>query len=403
LNIESLNISGYTYILPEKCIARYPLRERDMSRLLVFAGGNISEDIFSRLPDYIDSDDMLVFNNTRVIRARIEMEKETGARIEIFCLEPYEPADYAVSFAQRESCRWKCMVGNLKKWKSGVLKKQMVLDGKTIDLFAEKQEITPHYTVIRFRWTGNADFGTLLDAMGQMPIPPYLNRKSEMIDEIRYQTIYSKYKGSVAAPTAGLHFSPQILQSLSAQGTSLEEITLHVGAGTFRPIQQDMVGEHRMHAETFSIRRDFIRKLLDCKGRLTAVGTTSLRALESAYWLGVKFMQPDTLQRLELQQWEACELPQNISARDAFLHLEAAMNAAKLDVLHASTRIMIVPGYKFRVCKRLITNFHQPQSTLLLLVAAATGDQWQNIYRYAMNNGFRFLSYGDSSLLDIVQ
>jgi S-adenosylmethionine:tRNA ribosyltransferase-isomerase len=405
--MSELQITDYTYDLPDERIAKYPVSERDQSQLLVYRKGAITKDSFARLPDYIGKKDMLVFNNTHVIRARIEMEKETGARIEIFCLEPYKPSDYQLAFAQRENCQWKCMVGNLKRWKSGSLRKKMELAGQSITLSAEKVDVLSHptggehFSVIRFRWDSGIDFGSLLDAMGQIPIPPYLNRKAEEIDEHRYQTVYAKHKGSVAAPTAGLHFSPHIMRRLSEQGARLEEITLHVGAGTFRPVQQNEVKKHLMHVEFFSIHIDFIRRLLANEGCLTAVGTTTLRALESTYWIGVKLLQHGTeLRHPELQQWEAYQLPQDFSTQLVLSNLLAAMEAAKQQTLSASTQIMIVPGYTFRLCRRLITNFHQPQSTLLLLVGAFVGEKWKEIYQYALDHDFRFLSYGDSSLLE---
>lgn len=392
-------IEDFDYPLPDDRIAKYPLQERDRSKLLLFRNGTISEDIFSRLPDYMDKDELLIFNNTRVIKARIEMEKETGARIEIFCLEPHEPADYPSIFLQKEQCLWKCLVGNKKRWKSGTLKKEISVNGKKILFQADYKEDKEHYSVIRFRWDGNTDFGSVLDGLGQTPVPPYLNRKSEAIDEIRYQTVYSKHKGSVAAPTAGLHFSPQVLQQLTEQGVRLEEITLHVGAGTFKPIKHEDIRQHEMHVEFFTVHADLLRKILASQGRITAVGTTSLRALESIYWIGVKSLQQNAPVSV-LGQWEAYRLPQNTGLHEAFSHLVTQMEKEGIQSLQAATQIMIVPGYKFRVCRRLITNFHQPKSTLLLLVSAFTGNRWKKIYRYALNNGFRFLSYGDSSLLE---
>ena len=397
---NSLNITDFTYHLPEGRIAKFPLEERDSSKLLVFRNGNITSGVFSHLPDYIGENDMLVFNNTRVIRARIEMEKETGARIEIFCLEPHEPGDYQLSFAQRHSCQWKCMVGNLKKWKSGILRKKVNCSETETELQAGRIEGAGQYQVIRFRWNSGMDFGSVLDACGCTPIPPYLNRKTEAIDETRYQTVYSKHKGSVAAPTAGLHFTPQVLQQLSGKGAQLNEITLHVGAGTFRPIQQNDAGKHDMHVEFFSVPLDVIRNILANKGFLTAVGTTSLRALESVYWLGVKMLQNSAgLENLHLEQWEAYTLPQNITVAQSLEKICEILELHKQNTLFASTKIMIVPGYGFRMCRRLITNFHQPQSSLLLLVGAFVGEKWKDIYQYALENDFRFLSYGDSSLL----
>ena len=405
-----MTTDDFTYHLPDERIAKFPLTERDQSKLLVFRDDKISTAVFSHFPDYIGETDMLVFNNTRVIRARIEMEKETGARIEIFCLEPHEPRDYQLAFAQQHSCQWKCMVGNLKKWKSGFLKKQVKLACATnnfngseteTELQAERISDCGQYQVIQFSWTGGMDFGSLLDACGCTPIPPYLNRKTEEIDETRYQTVYSKHKGSVAAPTAGLHFTPQILQRLLNKGVQLNEITLHVGAGTFRPVQHHDVMRHEMHVEYFSVPLNVIRNLLTNKGILTAVGTTSLRALESIYWLGVKMITGNTdIENLCLDQWEACTLPQNITMAQSLNKLCETLELHRQDTIFAATKMMIVPGYTFRICRRLMTNFHQPQSSLLLLVGAFVGERWKDIYQYALKHNFRFLSYGDSSLLE---
>ena len=399
---SNLNINDYTYHLPDERIAKFPLAERDQSKLLVYRNGLISTDVFSHLPDFFNEADILVFNNTRVIRARIEMEKETGARIEIFCLEPHEPHDYQLSFSQHHTCQWKCMVGNLKKWKSGALTKQVVCNGVEIELQAEKIEDAGQYQVIRFTWDNGIDFGSLLDTCGSPPIPPYLNRNTEEIDETRYQTVYSKQKGSVAAPTAGLHFTPQVLKLLSEKGAKLNEITLHVGAGTFRPVQQNNVSQHEMHIEFFSVHIDIIRNLIANNGTATAVGTTSLRTLESLYWLGVKMLNGCMMENnYYVDQWEAYTLPQNISVMQSLTELCKTLELNKQNIIIASTKIMIVPGYVFRICKKLITNFHQPKSSLLLLVGAFTGEHWKKIYQYALEQDFRFLSYGDSSLLEL--
>ena len=399
---KELTITDYTYDLPDERIAKFPLEKRDESKLLVYRNGVISTDVFSHLPDYIGKDEMMVFNNTRVIRARLEMEKETGARIEILCLEPHIPDDYQLSFVQQRTCAWKCMVGNLKKWKSGILKKQVELgNGTATELQAERITGAERYQVIRFTWTGGIDFGALLNACGCTPIPPYLNRKTEKIDETRYQTVYSKHKGSVAAPTAGLHFTPEILQQLSEKGVKINEITLHVGAGTFLPVQHNDISEHEMHTEYFFVQLDVVRNLIANQGTLTAVGTTSLRALESIYWLGVKMIKNNIgPENLHLDQWEACTLPQNISVEQSLTKICETLEIHQQNTVFASTKMMIVPGYTFRICQRLITNFHQPQSTLLLLVGAFAGGYWKNIYQYALDHDFRFLSYGDSSLLE---
>ena len=400
---KSLKINDYTYHLPDERIAKFPLKQRDQSKLLVYRNGTITTDIFSHLSDYFNESDLLIFNNTRVIRARIEMEKKTGARIEIFCLEPHEPHDYQLSFSQQDTCQWKCMVGNLKKWKSGILTKQVVCNGITTELKAERIEDAGQYQVVRFSWNNGIDFGSLLDACGCTPIPPYLNRRTEEIDETRYQTIYSKHKGSVAAPTAGLHFTPQVLQRLTDHGIKLNEITLHVGAGTFRPIQQNDISQHEMHVEFFSVHLNIIQNLLANTGSVTAVGTTSLRTLESIYWLGVKMLQNDNYKNnFFIDQWEAYSLPQDISVEQSLTKLHDWLISNKQNILFASTKIMIVPGYSFRICRKIITNFHQPQSTLLLLIGAFVGKHWKDIYQYALENNYRFLSYGDSSLLEIM-
>ena len=397
-----MNIVDYHYDLPEARIAKFPLEERDGSKLLVYRNGCITADVFSNLPDYMGENDVMTFNNTRVIRARIEMEKVTGARIEIFCIEPHEPSDYQLAFTQRYTCQWKCMVGNFRKWKSGVLKKQLICNETTIELQAERVGCSGKYHLIRFSWNGDIDFGSILNACGRTPIPPYLKRKTEEIDETRYQTVYSRHSGSVAAPTAGLHFTPQLLQQLSDKRVKQSEITLHVGAGTFLPVKQNDVTQHDMHVEYFSVSLDTICDILSNNGVLTAVGTTSLRALESVYWLGVKMLQKNSaLENFHLEQWESYKLPQDISVEKSLKKICKILESNKLDTLWASTKIMIVPGYAFRVCSRLITNFHQPQSSLLLLVSAFVGERWKDIYSYALENDFRFLSYGDSSLLEL--
>ena len=401
-SINSLNIADYTYHLPDERIAKFPLAERDQSKLLVYRNGHISTDVFANLPDYINETDLLTFNNTRVIRARIEMEKETGARIEIFCLEPHEPHDYQLSFTQHSSCQWKCLLGNGRKWKSGTLKKQVNCNGIEIEFQAERMTGSEDHHIIRFSWTGGMDFGSVLDACGCTPIPPYLHRKTEKIDETRYQTVFSKHQGSVAAPTAGLHFTPQLLQQLSCKGVKLNELTLHVGTGTFRPVQQNHVAEHEMHVEFFSVHYDVITNLIENGGVSTAVGTTSLRALESVYWLGVKLLQNSIgLDNLSLSQWEAYTLPQNITVEQSLNKICECLEKNQEKTLFASTKIMIVPGYTFRICRKLITNFHQPKSTLLLLVGAFAGKDWKKIYQYALGHDYRFLSYGDGSLLEL--
>ena len=397
-----MNISDYIYSLPDDRIAKFPLAARDQSKLLVYRNGCISTDIFANLLNYISETDLLTFNNTRVIRARIGMEKETGARIEIFCLEPYEPHDYQLSFAQRQTCQWKCLLGNGRKWKTGALKKRVNCYGIDVEFQAERMYGSEEHHIIRFSWTGGMDFGSVLEACGCTPIPPYLHRKSEEIDETRYQTVYSKHQGSVAAPTAGLHFTPELLQRLSDKGIKINELTLHVGAGTFRPVQQNDVSQHEMHVEFFSIHYDEITNLLANNGISIAVGTTSLRALESLYWLGVKLLQNKIgSDNLHLSQWEAYTLPQNFTVEQSLNKICETLEIFQQKTLFASTKIMIVPGYTFRICRKLITNFHQPKSTLLLLVGAFVGEDWKRIYQYALEHDYRFLSYGDGSLLEL--
>jgi len=403
---SQINVADYVYNLPDERIAKFPENERDKSKLLVCRNGTITTDVFSNLPDYFNSDDTMIFNNSRVIQARVELFKNTGARIEIFCLEPFEPADYQLSFTQKQTCVWKCMVNNFRKWDSEtVLEKKVIYNGMEVQLQAKWAGSSQKCHLIRFNWDNEIDFGTLLDVCGQIPIPPYLKRKSEAIDETRYQTVYSKQNGSVAAPTAGLHFTPQVLMRLSEKGAKQNEITLHVGAGTFKPIKNNNVAEHDMHVEFFSASLKTIQDILKNKGVMTAIGTTSLRTLESIYWLGVKMLKnkKKNHDNFNIEQWECYTLPQEISVEESLKTVCEYLLNGKKNTLFASTNLMIVPGYKFRIVKRLLTNFHQSQSSLLLLVSAFIGEQWRDIYEYALKNDFRFLSYGDTSLLEIAE
>jgi S-adenosylmethionine:tRNA ribosyltransferase-isomerase len=394
---KTLSIQDYTYSLHEERIAKYPLYKRDQSKLLIYRSGNMHEDIFRNIEKYIPSRTHLFYNNTRVIHARLLFHKPGGAIIEVFCLSPYQPSDYQQAFSQTEKCVWECMVGNLKKWKSETIKLQAVINNKPIVLNAEKT-LRDNKILISFSWNSGISFGKILDEIGNIPIPPYLNRKSEEIDKERYQTIYSKLDGSVAAPTAGLHFTSEVIEKLYEKEIILNEITLHVGAGTFQPIKSSNAFEHKMHGEVFTVSGIIPELLSTTNNSVVATGTTSLRALESLYWLAVKSMSEKKL-IYKLNQWDYNLLPQTITVNEAFRSFLDLMKFNGLQSYTAETEIMIVPGYEFKIADGLITNFHMPKSTLLLLIAAFVGDRWKDIYNYAQENDFRFLSYGDSSLL----
>ena len=400
---SDIKISEYNYDLPDEKIAKFPVAERDESRLLVYRNGNISETIFKDLGSHLPAGTTLVFNNTKVIRARIIMHKTSGARIEIFCLEPHEPADYERAISATGQCRWQCMVGNLKKWKEGALVTEFEYEGSPYRLSAYLEQSEQSSQIVRFEWDNpHLTFGQLLEHLWRIPIPPYLGRDSESSDNVRYQTVYSKYEGSVAAPTAGLHFTPQLLSSLQTRDFKREEVTLHVGAGTFLPVKTDDPVMHTMHTEHFEIRLSTIRNLTEAlkSGHITAVGTTTVRTIESLPVLGYRVLQtgsPDP--ETTIGQWEAYEIPDRLSGIELLEALSGYMQQNNLDTIKASTRIMIMPGFRYRLTRSMITNFHQPCSTLLLLVGAFIGDSWKEIYEYALSNGFRFLSYGDSSLL----
>lgn len=398
INPKNIRIEEYSYNLPDERIAKYPLSERDQSQLLVYDKGEVSKNQFKNIYEYIDSDTTLVFNNTKVIQARLKFYKETGAGIEIFCLEPVEPSDYVLAFQQTEKITWKCIVGNLKKWKAGILTQIVSIEGSDIKLNASRIRREGNSQIIEFTWNNkNISFSEILENIGNTPIPPYLNRDSENIDKDRYQTIYSKQKGSVAAPTAGLHFTEQVLDKLKVKNIKVEEVTLHVGAGTFRPIKSETIDDHEMHTEHFVVEKQTLIDLLK-SNHITTVGTTSVRTIESLHWLGVKLLTHDFLDA-HISQWEAYELSNDITKSESLQALVNYLDEKKITHLHASTQIMIFPGYEFKLVDRLITNFHQPKSTLLLLIAAFIGDDWEKVYDYALNNDFRFLSYGDSSIL----
>lgn len=397
-----IDINDYDYDLPTDRIAQYPVAERDRSQLLVYKGNKISKDTFRNIAEYLPSGSLLVFNNTRVIRARIIFQKETGAFIEILCLEPLSPVDYSLSFSSKEPVEWKCIVGNLKKWKGGVLITSFRYDGNQYGLKAERLHSDGEAWVIKFSWDcGQLSFGEVIDITGHIPLPPYISREDEAEDAERYQTVYSSIKGSVAAPTAGLHFTDYVFDKIKKNGIQKAELTLHVGAGTFQPVKASNISLHEMHCEHFSTDAETIAMLIKNEGRIIPVGTTSVRSLESLYWLGVKIIQnpagPD--QFLSLGQWEPYELSKDVSVKQSLGALLTYLNERNLTSLYASTSILIVPGYEFRMTNGMVTNFHQPRSTLLLLISAWTGKKWKEIYTFALENGFRFLSYGDSSLL----
>lgn len=403
MDTKDIKIEAYNYPLPDERIAKFPKAQRDESKLLIYNKGVVSESVFRQLPDFLPSGALMVMNNTRVIQARLHFRKDTGALIEIFLLEPAQPADYEQMFQQTMSCSWLCLVGNQKKWKEGTLTREIEVKGQTIEVRATRRGEHGTSQWIDFEWSGGVSFAEILEVMGELPIPPYLNRETQESDKTTYQTVYSKIKGSVAAPTAGLHFTDRVLQAVDARGIEREEVTLHVGAGTFKPVKSATIGEHAMHTEYIAVRRHTIERLIAHGGEAIAVGTTSVRTLESLYYMGLKVLQnPDiTEEELHVNQWEPYEevRGERLEVRDVLQALLDWLDRHELTVLHSSTQIIIAPGYDYKIVKMLITNFHQPQSTLLLLVSAFVKGDWRKIYDYALAHDFRFLSYGDSSLL----
>lgn len=402
--VKDLRIDDFDYELPEERIARYPLADRDNCKLLVRqADGTLSQHVFTELPSLLSSDSILVYNNTRVINARLRFRKASGAIIEVFCLEPAEPRDYAVSFAQTSSCSWTCFVGNSKRWKEGKLSMQLMTGEKTLTFTAERLSKDGNSSVVAFSWDNpEVTFSEIISAVGEIPIPPYLNRHTEASDSTDYQTVYSHIDGSVAAPTAGLHFTGRVLEEISRKGIPRRELTLHVGAGTFQPVKSDEIGDHQMHSEFIAVPKNLIKELADTDRRVIAVGTTSVRTLESLYHAG-KLIANGNWDG-EVPQWAPYadtteEYSADISVCDALNAISAYLDNRGEDTFIASTRIIIAPGYRYRIVKGMVTNFHQPRSTLLLLVSAFTGGDWRPIYDYALANSFRFLSYGDACLL----
>ena len=405
MDTKRIQISDYDYPLPEERIAKFPLAERDSSKLLVYDHGEIGQTCFRSLPSLLPEGALMVFNNTRVIQARLHFRKAApadgtaahGALIEVFLLEPAQPAEYQENFAQRGSCTWYCLVGNQKKWKEGVLRRTICIGAQEVTLQAERIGVHGTSQEVRFTWDGGLTWAEVIDAVGELPIPPYLNRQTQESDKTTYQTVYGRIKGSVAAPTAGLHFTERVLHDIDARGIERAEVTLQVGAGTFRPVKSQDFGGHDMHSEHIAVHRQTIARLLSHGAEAIAVGTTSVRTLESLYYMGVLAARGE--EELHVPQWLPYEYDDGLPVADALRALLHYMDSRGEEVLHSSTQIIIAPGYRYHIVRRIITNFHQPQSTLLLLVSAFVGDDWHRIYDYALAHDFRFLSYGDSSLL----
>lgn len=398
--IPEIHIEEYNYNLPDHRIAKYPLSERDSSKLLCYRDGIPSQYSFTDIPDLLPSGSIMVFNDTKVVPARLHFQRESGAHIEIFCLEPVRPEEYVTMFAVTDRCRWKCIVGNVKRWKGDTLHLYNPLSDPELvemNLKADLVERQGETSVVEFSWDNSAPFSKVLEVCGSVPIPPYLNRDTEAVDLERYQTLYARYRGSVAAPTAGLHFTDKVLQAIREKGINTETVCLHVGAGTFLPVKSSLVSEHKMHREPFVITLELLEKLRNKSGKLIAVGTTSVRTLESLYYLGVKCIEKGLPE--DVCQWEPYSREYPYSLNESLDAIINYMKTKGISQLQVGTSIIIVPGYEFKVVDVLVTNFHQPQSTLLLLISAFVKGDWKNIYDYALKNDFRFLSYGDSSLL----
>jgi S-adenosylmethionine:tRNA ribosyltransferase-isomerase len=397
--VKDISIDAYDYPLPEERIAKYPLPERDASKLLVLKDNAIQESQFKHVGDFLPKDALLVFNETKVIRARLQFHKATGSRIEVFCLEPED--DYQIAFSATSPVKWKCLIGNAKRWKEGPLSMELSVGRTPVVLSAERLMQNDQYAEIEFSWTpDNLSFASVLEAAGEIPLPPYLHRDAEPDDRDRYQTVFARYDGSVAAPTAGLHFTQPLIAALREQGFGFDEVTLHVGAGTFKPVATDTIGEHAMHSETIVVRKSLIQNLIRQIGKpIIPVGTTSTRTLESLYWIGVMLKEQGLdLRPLHVEQWFPYESHEPLTATEALQNIVDYLEKHDLTRFEASTALMIAPSYKMRIITGLITNFHQPKSTLLLLVSALIGERWQECYRFALDHGFRFLSYGDSCL-----
>ena len=398
--IPEIKIEDYNYPLPDERIAKYPLSERDASKLLIYRNGNVSQDRFRNIAEQIPEGSVMVFNDTKVVPARLHFQRESGAHIEIFCLEPVLPEEYVTMFAVTERCRWKCIVGNVKRWKSDTLHLYNPLNDTEIEdmgLRADLVERCGETSIVEFTWKNGAPFSKVLEICGSVPIPPYLNRDTENIDLERYQTLYARFRGSVAAPTAGLHFTEDVLNEIRSRNVVTDTVCLHVGAGTFLPVKSSNVAEHTMHREPFVVTLPLLERLIAKTGSLVAVGTTSVRTLESLYYVGVKCIESG--KPSDVDQWEPYTRDYPYTVQESLKAIADYLRANGLDELKVGTRIIIVPGYEFKLVDVLVTNFHQPQSTLLLLISAFVKGDWHNIYDFALENDFRFLSYGDSSIL----
>lgn len=398
--IPELRIEDYNYPLPDERIAKYPLSERDSSKLLRYENGKVSEYVFRDIPGLLPDNAIMVFNDTKVVSARLHFVRPTGARIEIFCLQPVKPEEYNLSFAATDSCTWKCVIGNAKKWKGDVLSLYNPQEDDAVTALNMRAELVSREGetgIVRFSWDAGHPFSRVLEICGTIPIPPYLNRESEALDVERYQTLYAKIRGSVAAPTAGLHFTEKVLEEIKARGIDMETVCLHVGAGTFLPVKDSEVSKHSMHREPFVVSLDFLKDILESGKKIIAVGTTSVRTLESLYYAGVSCIEKGHPE--DVEQWAPYTREYEPTTREAIAALVKYLEDNSLTELKVGTRIIIVPGFKFRLVDVLVTNFHQPESTLILLVSAFVGGDWRTIYDYALSHDFRFLSYGDSSLL----
>ena len=398
--IPEIRIEDFTYDLPDDRIAKYPLSERDASKLLLYKDGNVSHGSFKEITQLLPEDSIMVFNDTKVVPARLHFQRETGAHIEIFCLEPVAPEEYVSMFAVTDRCRWKCIVGNVKRWKNDTLSLYNPTNNEDVRMMGLKADLIERQgetSIVEFTWADGSPFSRVLELSGSVPIPPYLNRDTEEIDLERYQTLYARFRGSVAAPTAGLHFTEKVLDAIRARNIETHTVCLHVGAGTFLPVKSSLVSEHNMHREPFVVTKAFLNKLINKTGKLIAVGTTSVRTLESLYYVGVKCIEKGAPS--DVCQWDPYEKEYTYSLNESLEAIVKYLDDNSLEELKIGTRIIIVPGYRFRVVDVLVTNFHQPQSTLLLLISAFVDGDWKSIYNHALENDFRFLSYGDSSVL----
>lgn len=401
VEVSSISIENFDYLLPEENIAKHPLQERDRAKLLYLKeDGKIEDKIFSHLPELLDKNTLVILNDTKVVYARLFFQKSSGATIEIFCLEPIEPNDMQLAFSETRQCRWKCFIGNNKKWKDGVLKKACHYDGKEITLSATRIEQCDNAWIVQFEWNEEVSFAEVLQNMGIVPLPPYLKREAEEGDKTDYQTIYADHDGSVAAPTAGLHFSDKTFLDLKERQIKCDFVTLHVGAGTFKPVTSKTIGEHVMHTERICISKAVIEDLLNhCEKKIVCIGTTSVRTIESLYWHGVKLGNGEgKYQDIDIKQWEPYAKQTNISTKDALQAILTNLTKNNMDYLYGQTQIIIAPSYKYRITTGMVTNFHQPKSTLLLLVSAMIGDKWKVVYDFALNHSYRFLSFGDACL-----